>query len=154
MELASNTSFGFGTADFTLEGWLFLNNLAGNQVILDMRTTGTEQSTLFYTATTQLLYHVNGSNRISYAGLQANQFYHVAVSKASGLTRMFLDGQQVGSTYSDANDYGTTRPLIIGAIYTKNATYLNGYIDELRITKGVARYTSNFTPPTAPFPDI
>jgi len=48
-------------------------------------------------------------------------------------------------------------PLYIGGedsnVYVVNGTYLNGWIDEMRITKGVARYGGDFTPPTAAFPD-
>lgn len=50
------------------------------------------------------------------------------------------------------SDLGASRPLRVGRDYL-NAGDFNGYIDDLRITKGVARYTANFTPPAAPFPN-
>jgi hypothetical protein len=49
---------------------------------------------------------------------------------------------------------GTSRPIIGADGNSPTANRLNGYVDDYRITKGVARYTSNFTPPTAPFPDL
>jgi hypothetical protein len=69
---------------------------------------------------------------------------------------MFINGTQSGSTYADTNNYGTTAPLGIGT-YWRSGTpatteTFNGYLDDLRITKGYARYTSNFTPPAAAFP--
>jgi hypothetical protein len=68
---------------------------------------------------------------------------------------MFINGTQSGSTYTDSNNYGTTAPLGIGTYWASGSpatvSTLNGYIDDLRITKGYARYTSNFTPPTSAF---
>lgn len=62
--------------------------------------------------------------------------------------RMFVDGVQDYSA-SVANDFGTSRPLWIASQFGGSLAQLNGYIDDLRITKGVARYTANFTPPTS-----
>jgi hypothetical protein len=63
---------------------------------------------------------------------------------------MFFDGVQQGATVSDSTNYAGTAVVTIGSVVYGR---LNGNIDDLRVTKGVARYTANFTPPTAPFPD-
>jgi len=68
--------------------------------------------------------------------------------------KLYINGTQSGSTYADTNAYinGAARP-IIGADGGNTATQnYAGYIDELRVTKGYARYTANFTP-SGPFPD-
>jgi len=69
---------------------------------------------------------------------------------------MFLDGTQVGSTYTDSTVYvnGTSRPVIGAEGFNSPPNdSINGYIDDLRITKGYARYTANFTPPTSALSD-
>ena len=79
-------------------------------------------------------------------------WYHVAVTRASGTVRAFADGVQVGSDVTNTEDIsGSTGVLMIGALNLGPLQYLNGWLDEVRITKGVARYTTNFTPPTFPF---
>jgi len=155
--LPSNPStsnlYAFGTGDFTIEFWLRLGSVSGNQSLVDIRPTGTNGLyPLIYTNTTSLIYYVNSATQISGGTLSTGTWYHVAVSRSGTSTKMFLDGTQIGSTYTDSNNYlaGTGAPWV--GTFRDGTGALNGYIDDLRITKGVARYTANFTAPTAAFP--
>lgn len=82
-------------------------------------------------------------------------WYHVAVVKDGTNGYMFfIDGTQIGTTTVDTSpipDFGAI--LTIGDYSFSGSNYLNGWIDELRISKGIARWTANFTPPTAPYGD-
>jgi hypothetical protein len=82
--------------------------------------------------------------------LTRNQWQHVALVCNSAAIKMYVDG--IGSTWTLSTNinYSLNSPLAVGAYFN---TFVTGYIDELRITKGIARYTANFTPPTAPFSD-
>jgi hypothetical protein len=80
------------------------------------------------------------------------QWYHIAVTSQTNTGRVFIDGIQQGGTIDFSGTVNSTETLQIGRTHTATDD-LNGFIDDLRITR-VARYTSNFTPPTAPFPDI
>jgi hypothetical protein len=64
---------------------------------------------------------------------------------------VFKNGAQVGSTATWSGSIGDiAAPVQIGA-YATNYDYSNGWFDEFRVSKGIARWTSNFTPPTAPY---
>jgi hypothetical protein len=76
---------------------------------------------------------------------------HVAVVRNGNTVTIYSNGTNVGSGSYTGSPAVTTDPLSIGG--ASNAAFsLNGYIDDLRITKGYARYTANFTPPTTAFP--
>lgn len=78
-------------------------------------------------------------------------WHHVAVTRAGSAWRLFIDGNlNASGTFSGALN-GATGKLAIGG-GASSVEAMKGYIDDLRITKGVARYTANFTPPTAPHP--
>jgi len=82
---------------------------------------------------------------------------HIAVARASGNTRMFVNGLQAGSTYVDSTDYGATSRLVVGNVADNPAGYnasWNGYVSNFRILKGTALYTTGFTPPAAPLTAI
>jgi len=87
--------------------------------------------------------------------LSLDTWYHLAfVLEANGSAAIYVDGiLEATGTASSLNTLNPKYPLLISGV-TGGSVFFNGYIDDLRITKGVARYTSNFTPPTAPFPDI
>jgi hypothetical protein len=76
--------------------------------------------------------------------LSTNQWYHIAVTRQSGTVKLWVNGVLDGSV-ADARNYSASGSLEVGISHVGN--YFTGYIDDLRITKGVARYTSTFTPP-------
>jgi hypothetical protein len=153
----TNAAFGYGTSDFTIEFWL---NLTTNvlQTIFSNLTSTSSINPHIYLSTT-IRYYTNGTDQITGATLNAGQWYHIALSRASGSTKLFVNGVQSGSTYTDANNYGSTAPLGIGTYWdggapTATNAIQKGVISNLRIVKGTAVYTANFTPPTAPLTAI
>lgn len=90
------------------------------------------------------------------AGLVANTWYQIAVDKdATGKIRIYVNGVMVGSgTPANSAIQNTSRQLGIGCNDNSTGSFNAGWIDELRITKGVARYASDggYTPATAAFP--
>ena len=147
--------------DFTIECWVYQNSTAGTQGIivkrrLDTSETGTwgilASAGIF--AFQKLQVTVVNTN---FGTSVANTWQHIAVCRQGSTIRMFLNGTQ-GASVTDSTNYTNTRNLIIGAWDRSSAGdvptqgWFNGYMDDLRITKGVARYTANFTPPTAALP--
>lgn len=150
----SSSDFIFGTGDFTIDYWLRFYTVFGGKTIIDWRPNGTEGAypLMWIDLAAKLSFHTNGSFQITGTTIIAgNTWYHVAVSRASGQTRMFLNGVQEGITYADSNNYGVgpSRPMLLNGW---DGTYaISGWIDEFRVSKGIARWTSNFTPPAAPY---
>ena len=151
-----SSSFAFGLADFTVELWLYRSG-SGQQHLYDARDAGFNDSRilLYLDSSSQLTYFSSGAARITTTSVPTlSTWVHVALCRASGNSRLFLNGVQVGSTFADTiNIAAPTATVAIGAS-NSGSTPLSGYIDDLRITKGVARYTANFTPPTESFPDL
>jgi hypothetical protein len=144
----SLTELAFGTGDFTIEFWLYLNNTVLEQWFVAW--TGPNTNTIYFKDGT-IRFYANDGLRITGSSLSTSTWYHIALVRSSGSTKLYIDGTQTGSTYTDTNSYVPTA-YAIGAT-TAGAVSLNGFIDDLRITKGVARYTAAFTPPTKAFPD-
>ena len=150
LSIPTSTELGLGTADFTIEAWIRPANVSGAKAIIDFRTTGTEVSPYLYLDGANLKYFVNGSVVITgTTTLAANTWYHVTVSRTSSVTKMFVGGVQDGSNYSDSNNYGTTKPIRIGATVVPG-DYFNGHIDEVRVST-TGRYPAAFTAPTSIF---
>ena len=80
--------------------------------------------------------------------LNLNTWNHVAVTREGSVFRLFVNGTQVDTFTSSTVEIGFLNdPLTVGSY---NSTgYFNGYLSDVRITKGLARYTASFTPPTA-----
>ena len=151
----ASTAFSFGTGDFTIEFFARWNSFSDVNVLVDTRTGGASSTGLviFTDADGTIAVYSGVTIFITGSALQVNQWYFVALSRASGTTRLFIDGVQSGASASDTRNY-TDQNFFAGRTNESAINYFSGYIDDLRITKGVARYTSNFTPPTAQLPDF
>lgn len=154
----SNPTFNFGTGDFTVEFWINASASGSYTQVVGTLLTGTEDGTWrvgnrFNSANEVYFARGNGSGYDEFrAAVNVNDgaWHHVAVTRASGLVRIFVDGV-LGASSTIAGNCTSTNPLRAGYNQRDNA-YVTGYIDDLRITRGYARYTANFTPPTAAFP--
>lgn len=146
-----------GTGDFTIEFWVYFNSGATTtRYLIDWRPSGTEgvYPTIYTDGSSLLRYYVSSATRITGSALSATTWTHIAVARSGTSTRMFVNGTQVGSTYTDSNNYlgPASRPVIGTAGLSLGTGSFSGYMDDLRITVGYARYTTNFTPPSAAFP--
>jgi len=145
--------------DFTIEMWVWTTDSSQYKLILgtDASTDGClniELNGRSADPSLALSLH-NATLEALFEGAQflANDtWHHVAFSRSSGVIKCFVDGLQYGSSVTNSTTFplGPTS-LIIGA-YTGGLEW-SGYIDELRITAGVGRYESAFTPSDEPFPD-
>jgi hypothetical protein len=145
---------GFGTGNFTIEGWVYCTSAASaNNGIFDARYSAAATGPLlYYIPGTGLFMFYNGSNRISGGTFTINTWVHVALVRSSAVTKLYINGTQTGGDYSDTNNYTSgVNAGFVGTFYDGTGNW-NGYIDDFRVTNGIARYTANFTAPTAPFP--
>jgi hypothetical protein len=145
--IPSNSIGAFGTGDFTIEFWAY-PTVNARQDWIDFDNGVAAARLLFFYDGTNILYYGQSATRITGTPMLLGQWQHVAVCRASGSTKLFINGTQAGSTYADTLIYGA-QPLYIGRDGA-GSTYVTGYMKDIRITK-VARYTSNFTPTTTAF---
>jgi hypothetical protein len=136
--------------NFTVEMWVYFNNTT-TYVFFDMRGIGTaapNNPVLFWSnSASKIQAYINDDFRITSGTLNTAQWYHVALTRSGTTVTLYVDGVSQGTyTYSASI---TQQALYVGTGSGLNS--FNGYIDDLRITKGFARYTANFTPPSGPF---
>lgn len=154
---ASTDLYAFGTGDFTIEMWIRFNAINSVQLVYDSRPTSQGNYPMIYlNSDGTIRYYVNSVDRITSSAISSGVWYHLAIARSGTSTKMFIDGTQAGSTYTDSTSYlnASGRPWIGFNAFNSNPDQaLNAYVDELRVTKGVARYTANFTPQTSQWQD-
>ena len=147
----ASANFAYGTQNFTIECWVQFTSVGTLQYIIDQRSASTSICPSIYLNTdNKIYYYVNGSNVITSTNtVTTDTWYHIAVSRSSSNTKMFINGVQEGSTYSDSNNYANANARF-GVEFTANSNYLNGYLSNIRLSRGFSYYTSDFTPSTIP----
>ena len=154
-DISSSDIIEFGTDDFTFELWYYKTSAtSGTTMLFDCRTGSSGNQ---YVPTSSFSnenpgWSVYGGGQISSSiSTSLDVWNHFAVVRNSGTTTMYINGASAGS-FSDSNNYVSSR-VALGAYRTLATQYsFPGYIDGFRITKGAARYTSAFTPPTTAHP--
>ena len=154
LTIPAHVDFAFGEGAFTVEMWVRTTWVrTAEQAALILVDCGQSWRLSLFNG---LLYWVDdgsggGSSLVSTMSVDDGQWHHIAITSALGVHRVFVDGVMDGEFINPAN-YDDVVPVGIGGpAYEQADDYLFGDLDELRITKGVARYTSSFTPPTEPF---
>lgn len=162
LTLSDGSDWAFGTGDFTIEFWMYATAFATNHsygsCLVDSRRANESYLgfALFANASGVLTaWDANSvAHQSSSGAVGTSTWAHIAISRASGTQKVFVAGTQVIS-YSSSYDHTGQRltvATVVDAANTGANFKLTGYIDDLRITKGVARYTADFTVPDVAFP--
>lgn len=144
------------TGDCTIESRVWLNNVTGDLVLVEKSADQTTQSTRCWVELygRQVYLKLSGNTgqaiALTTGVLTAQSWFHLAITKRGSVWDAWLDGAHAGSLSSGLTFGDNAGPLVIGNLASGTAPF-QGYIDELRITNGLARYTAPFAPPTGPF---
>ena len=152
VSIETQEDFGFGTANFCIEAWVYPTSVSGVNSILDFRTGATSDGGPY-------LWHDGGTVKFGSAAathitggtISVDTWAHIAVARYNGSTKLFINGTQSGSTYTDGNNYGNTKTLNIGSATGTGSDYFTGKLDEVRVSLGTARFTGNFTAPSSEY---
>ena len=149
MNVEPTTLQALGSGDFTIEFFLRLTDVTSTQVFIDFRHNSVSNiAPVIYISSGFKFYA--GSSEIAIGTLSTNTWHHIALVRNGSTITSYIDGT-AGGTETNTNNL-TCQKLIIGGNFNGDY-YIRGYMDELRVTKGKARYTSNFTAPTKEFPN-
>jgi hypothetical protein len=170
LTVPDNADFEFGSGEFTIEMWIYPTAGSGTNrcfIAKSNRNSGGGQGSYVIQISTanklQMLFDKDATGDTwdidvqGTANISLNTWHHIAVVRSGNVFTAYLNGTSEVTATSSITLVDNAQLLVIGALGYVGPPFVNiytGYIDDLRITKGVARYTSNFTPPTAPFPDI
>jgi len=145
----------FGSGDFTVESWIFPTTASGTRCIAagqgDLATASGSSWVFYISATATSDVYIGSQNKsVASPNPQANQWSHVAFVRYGTALTSYLNGAQVATTTltagSAVNNGATNHTFAIGAFDNEGSPY-TGYLGGLRIIKGLASYTSGFTPP-------
>lgn len=153
LTIAASSVMDFGTGDYTIEMWVKWSSVSGAQTLIDF---GNGAATYLRIDNGNTLYVYDSGafviNAATITTLSAGQWYHIAMVRSGTTRTVYVDGSSIGSGTRSGSAGSSSITTKVGSRYD-SALSFNGYMQDLRITKGVARYTSTFTPPSAQFPD-
>lgn len=158
LSMTSGSEMDFGTGDFTVELWVQWQSVGSTLFVGDLTSAGSGKWGFIYN---------NSDNKLKFIGTagvvvvamsntwtpSANVWYHLAVSRSGTSVRFFVDGVQQGTTQTDSTSWTTASTTTRVGSTSDSALQMNGFFDDIRVVKGEAVYTANFTPPTAALPN-
>ena len=155
----SNAAFVFGTGDFTIEFWVNQQNWnpSGGAYYSHWISINSYLSGIMVrpnTTGTGIQVYVGGTDYLFSTTLSLNTWFHVAVSRSSSSMRVFVNGTQIGATQTVSYNISTNTSNAIGTAVHDTSEEMQGYLSNLRVLKGTALYTANFTPSTTPLTAI
>ncbi len=159
-----STAFAFGTGAFTIEMWLYVTAYPANYAVIPSNRPYNAGSTdtwgvFFFNDGAVRFSDVNNTQtfQTSAGAVPLNAWTHLAVvrnSTASNDTKIYINGTSVAQGTINSNFANNTNAVVFGTSYDSNNWYVTSYASNLRIVKGTAVYTSNFTPSTTALTNI
>ena len=154
--------FDMWRGDMTAEAWVYFNSVANSPHLFmfsePLQGSNRYAVVVYFSGSVVRLFTqvgATGSDKITgTTSLSTGQWYHIALTKSGTTFTLWVNGVSQGTSTTTVYPYGVNERLTIGFQSDSGISgdYLNAYVDEARITRGYARYTSNFTPPSAAFP--
>lgn len=154
---AAHADFGFDNVDYTVEGWKILFSTAAAYSCLFDNRSGTDEGIAIYDRDSSGASFLKVFSSAGLLGTSSNgapdlvNFYHWAVCRSGGTLFIGFNGIATNCG-TDSRTYSSSVAPFLGSNYLGSQTQ-DGVSDEVRIKKGVALYTANYTPPPAPFPN-
>ncbi len=156
LTIPAHNDFVFGAGDFTIEAWIKAvdNGDYHDRIISNCMdaTSGGWQFLLMSDSGKLGFGNSPGSLIQGTSNVRDDEWHHVAVVRSGSTTFLFVDGIEEGNT-SDSTNYNLNQELLIGVYYESrdSSGHFEGFMNELRVSKGIARWTGNFTPPSEPY---
>lgn len=151
LEYANSADWNLGAAgsgDFTLDFRLRFNGSPATASLISAGDLSGTGWTLYWSAGTLRIYDASDKT-VSWAP-SADTWYHVAVARETSTIRVFIDGTSIGNLSGDVDMNNDSQAFRV-ASDNPGFFQLNGWMDEIRISKGIARWTANFTPPASAY---
>ena len=151
--VSSSDGFDMGTGDFTMEAWFYFTTFATSFALFDQwDSSGSTRNQLWHSTSTdgKLAWYYAGTSNFASANpaVSTGAWTHIALVRHSGTLKMYINGTAESNTASHSGQFGRSHTMYFGDQHGGGAGAPQYYMDDLRITKGLARYTANFTAPT------
>lgn len=161
IDVPDSEDWNYGTGDFTIDFWVMFDS--------GSRTVRRNIITQSYNDNNNVYCYWHISDGLSFtvidggaytvsshtgtSGWSDSTWYHIAIVRNGSSWKIYRNGTSVASATASITVPNITAPLKIGSGITYSGQYYDfkGYIDEVRISKGIARWTENFTPPIVPY---
>ena len=157
IELSSSDGFNMGTGDFTMEAWYYFTDFSQSYALFDQwQSSGSYRHQIWTGKTSagtagRLDWYYANTSFFSTANpaVSTGAWTHIACVRHNGTLKIYINGTADSNTQSYTGQFGRTAGMAFGDQLSGGASgRAQYYLDDLRITKGLARYTSNFTAPT------
>ncbi len=154
LSIPDSDDFEFGASeDFTVEFWAYPTSVTSSARVLN-KGSSVSPYLIFQNGANWQFYASSGVGwdvafTISLGTVDVDAWQHLAVTRQGDTFRLFKDGVQQSSFTSTLSLYDNSSPVTVGS--SGNGEYYEGHLDEVRLSKGIARWTADFTPPAAPY---
>ena len=155
LKTPTSNDWNFGTGDFTIDVWVYFTSTPDNfdGIFSTYKQSGTSGGYLMQVNAGTIQWYAPGTTGWMNTGVApvVGQWYHLAAVRSGNVMTIYVNGvDRVHQPYT-ASINSSSDGLVIGKLYTLTTGYFfGGYIDEMRVTKGFALWTGNFTPPNRP----